>query len=41
MGDPVKLYHYMDEEFGLQNIANRKIKASTFMKLNDLLSFFV
>ncbi len=25
----------MDEKFGLQNIANRKIKASTFMKLND------
>jgi hypothetical protein len=31
----MKLYHYMDEYFGLQNLANRRIKASTFDRLND------
>ena len=31
----MKLYHYMDEHFGLQNLANRRIKASTFNRLND------
>ena len=31
----MKLYHYMDAHYGLQNLANRRIKASTFDRLND------
>jgi len=31
----MKLYHYMDERFGLKNLSNRRIKASTFDNLND------
>ena len=31
----MKLYHYMDEHFGLKNLAKRRIKASTFDRLND------
>ena len=31
----MKLYHYMDEVFGLKNLSNRRIKASTFDNLND------
>jgi len=31
----VKLYHYMDEDYGLINLENRRIKASTFNRLND------
>lgn len=30
-----KLYHFIDEEYGLKNLANRRIKASTFDSLND------
>ena len=31
----MKLYHYMDEVFGLKNLSKRRIKASTFDNLND------
>ncbi len=31
----MKLYHYMDEDYGLINLENRRIKASTFNRLND------
>lgn len=31
----MKLYHYMDECYGLINLENRRLKASTFNRLND------
>ncbi|WP_286695676.1 DUF2971 domain-containing protein [Spongiibacter sp. UBA1325] len=31
----MKLYHYMDEHYGLKNLSNRRIKVSTFDNLND------
>ncbi len=30
-----KLYHFVDEVYGLRNLENRRIKASTFDNLND------
>ena len=31
----MKFYHYMDEVFGLKNLSNRRVKASTFDNFND------
>ena len=31
----MKLYHYMDSKYGLENLQARRIKASTFDSLND------
>lgn len=36
----MRVYHFIDKEFGLENIKNRRLKVSNIMSVNDPFEFF-